>query len=550
MFLKLFCKVLPQFLYNSILSELDISRFNCKVLSPSKQLNTRSLNKSSESEKQMSNQQSSFIEEPQYESTRKIDAKKLSQRSRRSEAIRELKLSNIGIIDEDDRLFEIDSSKPKVLKPENVDKMNFPKIGSNSLTDSQNFQTSDYRSKRSPTVSLSEGYSSENEAPLKNSVKKPKIVKYEILQPNDIDVNKLKGNKLHSQKLQLNDSGIGNNSRKTFLRHPEVSNIEEEFSRMHGIEDEQVPSTSDGRIQNSRNFQQGKSITSKSMHRSSSLRVLRRTMESDDSDFSDQENISYYASKETSSNISPTSSVNQNKKQKVQKSVEENNEHMETTTHDFIKTSAKKKVSPVKKPVENVKLMSVSEVFNDKKKLEAFLKRCEESKAQIQKKVDDKKMKESLDQRVVKPIQNKKKKPPKPVNPVYLVNGRVYKQPKLPRPMLWASDNLYKHIMKKIEPKYGIKTRVQAGKIVTHLSDVVKKVLKLKLFKNYEEDLDKLMRHMAEMEIIVTYKDFFDFCNEFLPISFREKAVPMIILGTNKMNIPFDSSKLYTPIEF
>ncbi|XP_043686451.1 putative uncharacterized protein DDB_G0282133 [Vespula pensylvanica] len=129
------------------------------------------------------------------------------------------------------------------------------------------------------------------------------------------------------------------------------------------------------------------------------------------------------------------------------------------------------------------------------------------------------------------------------VNKAYIVNGEIYKRPKLPRPKYWVTDRLYRFLWKIMEPKCKLLTRVQSEKFVQELSNIVSVITKAKKYKNYETILNTLMKKMANLGIIRTRNDFYNFCYDFLPYEFRIKVVPMILPG-NVRNIPYDPETL------
>jgi len=127
------------------------------------------------------------------------------------------------------------------------------------------------------------------------------------------------------------------------------------------------------------------------------------------------------------------------------------------------------------------------------------------------------------------------------------VNGAVYKRPRLPRPKNWVTDRLYKHLWKKMEPKFGEMTRVKSEKFVVQLAEVVAVTVRRKKYENYKLELDALMKLMAKYGIINTRNDFYDFCYDFLPYEFRVKATPILMPG-NIENIPYDPKLLHVPL--
>ncbi|KAL2717043.1 putative serine/threonine-protein kinase [Vespula squamosa] len=129
------------------------------------------------------------------------------------------------------------------------------------------------------------------------------------------------------------------------------------------------------------------------------------------------------------------------------------------------------------------------------------------------------------------------------VDKAYIVNGKVYKRPKLPRPKYWVTDRLYRFLWKIMEPKCKLLTRLHSEKFVQELSDIVSIITKSKRYENYETILNNLMKKMANLGIIRTRNDFYNFCYDFLPYDFRVKVVPMILPG-NIRNIPYDPKTL------
>ncbi|CAD6201759.1 GSCOCG00002761001-RA-CDS [Cotesia congregata] len=135
----------------------------------------------------------------------------------------------------------------------------------------------------------------------------------------------------------------------------------------------------------------------------------------------------------------------------------------------------------------------------------------------------------------------------KEINKAFIVNGVVYRKPRLPRPKHWATDRLYKFLWKKMEAKYELQTRLKSEKFVTELAKAVEVIIKKKEYKDYKFVLEELMKKMARLGIIVTRKDFYDFCYDFLPYEFREKVTPMLLPGAVHL-VPFEPQKLNTPI--
>ncbi|XP_035717193.1 putative uncharacterized protein DDB_G0282499 isoform X1 [Vespa mandarinia] len=129
------------------------------------------------------------------------------------------------------------------------------------------------------------------------------------------------------------------------------------------------------------------------------------------------------------------------------------------------------------------------------------------------------------------------------INEAYIVNGQVYKRPKLPRPKYWVTDRLYRFLWKIMEPESKLLTRVHSEKFVQELSDIVSIITKSKKYEDYETILNNLMKKMANLGIIHTRNDFYNFCYDFLPYDFRVKVVPMILPG-NVRNIPYDPETL------
>ncbi|XP_015113458.1 uncharacterized protein LOC107038717 [Diachasma alloeum] len=141
----------------------------------------------------------------------------------------------------------------------------------------------------------------------------------------------------------------------------------------------------------------------------------------------------------------------------------------------------------------------------------------------------------------------KQKKPEKLLDKAYIVNGKIYKRPNLPRPKHWATNNLYKFLWKKMEPKFGEQYRVKSEKFVVELDEVMTVIMRRRKYESYKGELAGLLRKMAEFGIIESRHDFYGFCFDFLPFEFRIKVVPMLQAG-NTHNIPFEPEKLMEPI--
>lgn len=138
-------------------------------------------------------------------------------------------------------------------------------------------------------------------------------------------------------------------------------------------------------------------------------------------------------------------------------------------------------------------------------------------------------------------------KPARVVDKAYIVNGTVYKRPKLPRPKSWVTDRLYRHLWKKMEPKFDLSTRRRSEKFVEQLAEVVAVTIRRKKYDSYRLEVEALTKEMARLGIIKTRNDFYDFCYDFLPYDFRVKATPILMPG-NIQNIPYDPETLDTPI--
>ncbi|XP_016840816.1 GATA zinc finger domain-containing protein 14 isoform X2 [Nasonia vitripennis] len=188
----------------------------------------------------------------------------------------------------------------------------------------------------------------------------------------------------------------------------------------------------------------------------------------------------------------------------------------------------------VKKKTDALKVIMETQ----KKHQEAIQREREREKART-----EAKLKRAMAQRAAE----LKKQRKKPIDKAYYVNGKLYKQPKLPVPKKWVTDRLYKYLWKHMEPKFGLNTRVQSEKFVMKLSNVFTVVTRREMYENYKEDVDDLMVSMAELGIIKDRYDFYRFCREYMPYSFRIKVVPMQLPG-NLRNIPYEPELVHKPI--
>ncbi|OXU25278.1 hypothetical protein TSAR_010873 [Trichomalopsis sarcophagae] len=188
----------------------------------------------------------------------------------------------------------------------------------------------------------------------------------------------------------------------------------------------------------------------------------------------------------------------------------------------------------VKKKTDALKVIMETQ----KKQQEAIQREREHEKART-----EAKLKRAMAQRAAE----LKKQRKKPIDKAYYVNGKLYKQPKLPVPKKWVTDRLYKYLWKHMEPKFGLSARIQSEKFVMKLSNVFTVVTRRKKYENYKEDVDDLMVSMAELGIIKDRYDFYRFCREYMPYSFRIKVVPMQLPG-NLRNIPYEPELVHKPI--
>lgn len=155
----------------------------------------------------------------------------------------------------------------------------------------------------------------------------------------------------------------------------------------------------------------------------------------------------------------------------------------------------------------------------------------------------------SIFKRPLAPVKNKNQpeKKKKPIDKAFYVNGKVYKPPPLPRPKSWATDKLYNQLKKRMEPKFGLETRLQSEKFVTYLSECQKIIEKEKKYNKYKLRLKKLMKKMAQLRIINNRKEFYYFCQEYMPHSFCDKVIPMVKAG-NISTVPLKVDKLERPL--
>ncbi|XP_078038298.1 uncharacterized protein LOC144470707 isoform X2 [Augochlora pura] len=133
------------------------------------------------------------------------------------------------------------------------------------------------------------------------------------------------------------------------------------------------------------------------------------------------------------------------------------------------------------------------------------------------------------------------------VHKAFLVNGKVYKQPRLPRPMKWITDRLYHFLWKRMQPKFEQQTRALSEKFVRELCEVSTLIARRKSYVSYKTEMHALMKEMARLQLIRTRHDFYNFCYDYLPYELRIKMVPMLLPG-NQRNIPYEPDKLYEPL--
>ncbi|XP_014238889.1 GATA zinc finger domain-containing protein 14-like isoform X1 [Trichogramma pretiosum] len=189
----------------------------------------------------------------------------------------------------------------------------------------------------------------------------------------------------------------------------------------------------------------------------------------------------------------------------------------------------------VKKKTDAFKLMMANRIQEERK----VLREKEVKKARV-----DAKFKRTIAQQEAEKKKSQKKTP----NEAYLVKGKLYKQPRLPRPQSWATDRLYKHLWQVLEPKFGLKTRVRSEEFVVELSNTAKFIKSKKKYEAYESELEELIQKMAELGIIEDRIDFYRWCRNYMPYSFRSKVIPMMLPGNIKSIPSFDPKTAYKPI--
>ena len=388
-----------------------------------------------------------------------------------------------------------------------------------------------------------------NTSPKKQAAK-PTITGYEILKSNNFDLKKLKEGKLISQNKNTHENNLS--TEENNLNVSRTLSVEEEFRRIHESEALEIPSTSAGVSNRSRNIfleDSDNRKLKKGMSIESPKSKLQRVLEDDDdSEVSESPLLRYSGTvgEEKSNEISPEKN-SEIEHSSPEKTVDQG--RRQRIIDNFFKPREKNKPDVNSQMFSTSKGIPFSQIARDKEKLAEAKKKIELMKAQWKKDLFKPKEKELPKRDPFVPIKSsvKKQTKSKPVDPAYLMNGVVYKTPKLPRPKPWATDRLYRYIMKKIEPKFKIDTKRQAEKFVVRLAEVVTIVMKRSVYNNYKDELESLMKYMAKIRLIVHRKDFYDFCNEYLPYSFREKATP-ILLPKNKISIPYDPDTLYTPL--
>lgn len=141
------------------------------------------------------------------------------------------------------------------------------------------------------------------------------------------------------------------------------------------------------------------------------------------------------------------------------------------------------------------------------------------------------------------PIVLEKPKPkPKPIKKKevckYLAD---YHPPKRVKPKPYVTAKMYKFLENKLQPKFGLESRIQAEEFVVFLCETVTNVTKKK--SNYHKLVFSLRDKMVDLGIIKTQLQFHVFIEDYLPDSFRVKSIPCLgcpkgpKLDTNDLNV-------------
>jgi len=114
-------------------------------------------------------------------------------------------------------------------------------------------------------------------------------------------------------------------------------------------------------------------------------------------------------------------------------------------------------------------------------------------------------------------------KPAAKKSKLVLSDGKVYKTPKLLKPKKFVTNRMYRFIMKRIKNNSDLDTRVRSEQFVQRLCDTYTVVIRKKNSKDLVSDL---LKDMVKLGLVSTYAEFYSFVEDFMPYSFRIKAIP------------------------
>uniref|UniRef100_A0A1B6KVC7 Uncharacterized protein n=1 Tax=Graphocephala atropunctata TaxID=36148 RepID=A0A1B6KVC7_9HEMI len=93
---------------------------------------------------------------------------------------------------------------------------------------------------------------------------------------------------------------------------------------------------------------------------------------------------------------------------------------------------------------------------------------------------------------------------------------------KLKMPKKWVAPGIYDLIIEKLQPQYGIRTRIQAEKVVLSLAEHVSRVLKTD--GDYFEIVEEIKQELASLRIIHTHWDFYRLAKRYFTYDFVDKV--------------------------
>lgn len=101
-----------------------------------------------------------------------------------------------------------------------------------------------------------------------------------------------------------------------------------------------------------------------------------------------------------------------------------------------------------------------------------------------------------------------------------------YHPPKRIKPKPYVTAHMYKFLERKLQPKFGLESRIKAEEFVSYLCDTVTSVTRSMTKTKYHKLVFKLRDKMVSLGIVKTQLEFHVFIEDYLPDSFRSKSIP------------------------